>query len=329
MIQHYRYIYMLLIVLCLVGCDKEIKYKGEQTTPLLVMNGIVEADSTLSIKLSKSIFFLSNNQSTNVSEGKVYIQINDKEKVEMYENDYYNGKFESNIRLQTGERCKFMAEGDNLTPIWSEVSLIQKSNFEILSYTTDGLTGKIKLRIHDPEEEDMCYRLFVNSYFYTDREHGRNYESSSEFTSKDKLLNRSEDMYDSYITDYFDDEYFHGRSYDLELTIEYPYASYYYGEIDKSWESDPENRKTLFSLEVNLQSLSRELYLYYCTFDAAMENAFNMFSEPIQIYTNVNEGIGCIGVVNNNNKILYRDNVIWEEYNNRSYLAPKNHHRSY
>ena len=139
MIQHYRYIYMLLIVLCLVGCDKEIKYKGEQTTPLLVMNGIVEADSTLSIKLSKSIFFLSNNQSTNVSEGKVYIEINDKEKVEMYENDYYNGKFESNIRLQTGERCKFMAEGDNLTPIWSEVSLIQKSNFEILSYTTDGL----------------------------------------------------------------------------------------------------------------------------------------------------------------------------------------------
>ena len=278
------------------------------------MNGLIETDSIFTLKLSKSIFFLSENQSTSVDNGIIYIQINDDEPIMMDKYIYYEGIYTSDKRLKAGDKCKFWGEAENFTSVWSEITVVPKAHYEILSYTTDGLTGKIKIRIHDPEDIDMCYRLYVNSYFYVDRNERRAFESSSYYSSNDKLLNQSDDLFESYISDYFNDEYFHSSYYDLEVSIDYPLRSYYYGDSDKSWEKDPENRQTLFSLDINLQAISRDLYLYYCTWDASYNNDFGMFSEPIQIYSNFNEGIGCFGSIHNNTTIIYRDDKIWEEY---------------
>ena len=50
---------LLIAVLSLFACQKEIEYKGPGKKSVLVLNAVVENDSTFRVYLEKTVFFLS------------------------------------------------------------------------------------------------------------------------------------------------------------------------------------------------------------------------------------------------------------------------------
>ena len=54
----------IITTILLTSCEKEIEFKGEQTDPKLVINSIVEPGQPIKARISKSVFFLDNEQNT-------------------------------------------------------------------------------------------------------------------------------------------------------------------------------------------------------------------------------------------------------------------------
>jgi hypothetical protein len=51
---------------------------------------------------------------------------------------------------------------------------------------------------------------------------------------------------------------------------------------------------------LNLQTLSKDMYLYLKSKESAEQVLNNFFTEPVQIYNNINNGIGIFGSYANN-----------------------------
>lgn len=109
----------------------------------------------------------------------------------------------------------------------------------------------------------------------------------------------------------FTDANINGQRHKLTININSPYG--YYDESRKDYDIEDldhnvVNRHRIASLEV--LSVSRDVYLYRQTLDAYDDDEIlNFFSEPVQIHSNINGGIGVFGV-----------NAVFEKeiYNTRS-----------
>lgn len=54
----------IITLILLTSCEKEIEFKGEQTDSKLVINSIVETGQPVKARISKSVFFLDNDENT-------------------------------------------------------------------------------------------------------------------------------------------------------------------------------------------------------------------------------------------------------------------------
>lgn len=81
----------------------------------------------------------------------------------------------------------------------------------------------------------------------------------------------------------FNDEVVNGKSYTMRLILRS-----YYG----SFESLDTAGGEFYNIELNLNSLTQDLYLYYKSVDAFYTNDGGLFSEPVQVYSNIDNGLG-------------------------------------
>ena len=83
----------------------------------------------------------------------------------------------------------------------------------------------------------------------------------------------------------FDDELFNGKSYVLTFDVDMYNTS---------------NVKSLDDYSVDVQAISKSMYLYYKTLDAQQWYGDSPFSEPVQLHTNVDGGAGIVGGLTSN-----------------------------
>ncbi len=98
------------------------------------------------------------------------------------------------------------------------------------------------------------------------------------------------------MSDYFifDDGLIDGErfKFDLDITIS--------GDVELSLE-----QKLLKNeLIIILTHLSKEYFLYKKSLDAYLEESYSLFSEPIQVYTNINNGIGIFATKNSSKYVI-------------------------
>ena len=62
---------LIVSAIALSSCEKEIEFKGEQTDPKLVVNCLAEAGQPVKAYISKSYFFLDNDENTQVPDDVV------------------------------------------------------------------------------------------------------------------------------------------------------------------------------------------------------------------------------------------------------------------
>lgn len=147
---------------------------------------------------------------------------------------------------------------------------------DTLYYNTGDFTFKINLT--DPADEHNYYMLVVESR-YLDTTYTTNWTPIYS-TINDELLNPTDassimDILGGYSDNefYFTDELINGKTHSISVSVNY--------EISQRF-------------RVRLASLSRDLYLYRRTLSKSRD-ADGFFSEPVQIHSNINGGIGIFG----------------------------------
>jgi len=298
---------IIFTILAFASCEKEIQFRGEITDPQIVVNSFITPDSVISAQVSESRFFL-NSETTfrNIENADISLFVNDtfKERLNHTNNGIYKGTYKpiagetitlkvlvpskAEVSCKTGvesqtEIIKVDVTGSSIVENNGTSSAIFPNE---LTEETSNRNIKFTLTFSDEANKQNFYRLVV-----TTRTHYLNeYQDDYNFSFDDIVSGNSNEnsvgpptSLSSNAYNVFSDELFNGKQYSLKFSIDE--NKYYYGEEQTN------SKKEVY---INLQSISKGYYLYLKTRDASNDsNGF--FSEPIQIYNNVEGGIGILG----------------------------------
>ena len=320
-----RVLYILpfsfLLIMAMISCEKEIEFKGKKTEPLIVVNSLIKTDSIISARITKSKFFFSDKYHYEyVKNADVALYINNK----FIENLTHkvNGKYISTTKANPRDTIELKIKVNGYKDMYSQT--VVPENAEILLCDTihkdvkhiynlyyDRETGQITndtvfhsiegklqftLKIKDNPKENNYYRLTLRQDVkYEDKEY--NYTLYPPFIIEglehqidDDLLNA---FYDEEQSQHlFTDNMLNGKEITLKFSIEYNTLKLMPG-FEKEF---PGYQPSTSKYTVNLQSINRDMYLYLKTIEVAPENyIFDAFIEPVQIYNNIENGIGVLG----------------------------------
>lgn len=309
--KKFKYILIAILATALVACEKEIEFDGEISQPQLVIDCRLSTDSLISANITKSKFFLeSDNNFEVVENADVSLYINDifKEKLN-YQN---NGKYISIIKPLNGDKVKLIVSKDGNTAscqtIVSPKSTVKDMSYTIKylqkyanveqkqdkygSYTSEYDTIgyqiyfklKVTLRLTDNGSLKEYYQLSNPPYI----ELGVGSWSNSSITF-DGVLNDNNSISGDIFGDtessnkynIFSDEIFNGKNVDITFMLN--------GQVSFHKEDSQ-----LYYIDIPFKNLNEDLYRYYFT-RSSQENSDDLFSEPVQIYSNVTNGIGIMG----------------------------------
>lgn len=323
-----KYILAVLIIgLLTCGCDKTIEFNGEITNPMLVVSSFITPDSAIKAEVTKSRFFLEEDFDSYGGFG--YEKVTNAD-FSLYVNGMLKGKlthtgagiYVSGYKPNPGEEIKIEVSGTGFASVsgttvlparplilkvdTSSVTekqyLIGYNNYNNYGYseldTLSEITLKkisFRVKITDDGNVKNYYRLLVRERIYY------------EYTFTDIYLSNFEDIVfgnqqtndigslfefsrNNYNYDTFSDDLFNGKEYDLKFSSfnvvdqkDYPgYDSQYRKEV----------RSTYY---IYLQEISPDYYLYARSSGAAKNLSGNPFVEPIQIHSNIINGIGVLG----------------------------------
>jgi hypothetical protein len=315
--------FVLLSISIFTSCEKEIDFDGETSESQLVLNSFITPDSTIAANISESQFFLNNDYLFKaVENAEVSIYCNGILKETMQHS--LNGKYISATKPEVGDIVKLVVKVPEKEEISGETTIYPKANvlkldsiviwtgakpiIETVNTVDNGLpktetivVGKYRFRtiryiltFEDAANMKNYYRLVVSQTSSFEGKKKVNYDYTLDDivsgNTKDLLpgipaINESKNQFHV-----FTDELINGKTYPLSFTIR-DTASIYLPEYQR-----PLPKKTV---EIDLQSVCNNFYLFLKT-RSDQQTASPLFSEPIQIFNNVNGGIGLVGSYTSN-----------------------------
>lgn len=317
------YLFIILFIVIFSSCETTIDFNGKDTDPLLVVNSIISPDSAIKVHVSESRFFLEDDsQFVNLNNATVKLQINNTEyeSLKPIQNGYYLGTYMPKV----GDKLKIIVSNPQFqevsattevvaaNPVLSvDTSTVILEKTALLSYSYDQSTPdtigytinnefKINVNFNDPANIQNFYKVNLKMKIWLSN--GTTQTVKYYFNSDDAVFgNTSESgIFDNSSGNYyqvFSDDVFDGKSYSLKLSANYYSYLYFNNTPPKSGNFYEPVTITKNELIVELQSISKSYYLYLRTRDAS--NTFvDFFSEPIQIFSNIQGGIGILGSYN-------------------------------
>ena len=288
----------LLLGLC--GCEKVVEFKPEDITPYVVVMSRPVADSLVSVKLSYSQFFLSNREFEPVKDARIRLLRNGSA-VSLLE--AAEGMYTFDCRPQAGDSLELHLDVPSYAHIHAGTRVPQKPSVEA-ELLVDTLADyvyrcQLKVKIHDPAGSDF-YRLSVDGwdwyvsavdedtvYIPVSLGLSTNDMVFTDVSSLDYLLEGGEtEVYGQQFL--FSDELFNGRVY----TMTFSFDMY---ELPYDFKNHP--------LVLKISSFSKDLFRYQRTKEASF-NGMDFLSEPVQIYCNIDGGIGIFAASANEKIIL-------------------------
>lgn len=293
-----RIFFIIIGALLLWGCEKTIEFDGEMTKPYIVMISQPEADSVWMVDLSYSRFFLLSQEIKTIDDATVTMEVNGSI-VSGSAQSLGDGLYNTHIVPQSGDTLTLRARvGDEevvagcrmpfsptITDFHAEYDTSYYENWDGSS-TYAECTPRYHFKLHDKAGEKNYYRIrmFIK---YDDCEDCE--IENLNFSIEDPLI-YDEDVVEVILNE--GENYFYGRS--LMFSDERIDGTTHNIAIDNISQSFLTRSNNTVIIEVS--ALSRELYLYLSSLEAA-ENGDDLgfFSEPVQIICNVNGGIGVLG----------------------------------
>jgi hypothetical protein len=305
-----KYITLFLITILFASCEKVIEFNGPVTEPLVVVNSFITPDSAVHAQVSLSRFFLSNKDTFDlVNNATVSLLVNgiQKEVLTPTANGWYTGLYHPEI----GDSIKLIVQTPGKNAVTCSTTIIPKPNIISVDTTTE-LTGenspiisvnkityqidtignaigrkmKFVLRFNDELSVQNYYRLVVYTKTTSMLGTVKDYTFAFDDIVSGNVNNQigPPTSLSSNKFNVFSDDLFNGKQYPLTFSIADNINHYNTGL------TLPEPQRQVF---INLQSISKSYFLYLQTRASIKSNTF--FAEPVQVYSNVNGGIGILG----------------------------------
>jgi hypothetical protein len=314
------------------SCTKEIEFNAKLLEPKLVVNALCNLDSIMEVEVSANkpipgfetdFPFISDatvklfvdgteteqlayqaqieyaNQSA-VYVGKTIVETGKHYKLEVSHKDF---KKTAMAEMQMGAKIPIL-----------NISTTTIANTDINSWTSQKIKATMKFK--DPVDEENFYRLNIGYRI------GKNYTYSNEngdtinhvtvmdynfsyggIESDDPVLssnnNADEILFETSSSRYtvFTDELFNGKTYDLTFYLS-EYVLYDIQNLDTT-------KGDFYIVNFELQSLTRDAYYYIKSVGTSDGNG-GLFTEPVQVYNNINNGIGIFGGISTSLYTLHK-----------------------
>ena len=315
-----KLLYLAPLIYALTSCQKVIEFNGPITDPMVVVNSLVSAGSPVKVTLSKSRFFLSSDTIfTMIDTAAVSLFVNGEMKETLVHTS--KGVFVGTYKPVAGDSVSLQVQvpGKNLincsASIVPQVPVISIDTTTMLTGlknaifvvsgpktggalvfdtlgTTIGRKLKLVLKFNDNPAKQNFYRLVVYTKTYSAINVTNNYTFSfddivSGNTNRDSIGPPSSLSTNKF--NVFTDDLFNGKQYALKFSVDDNKDIYFPGKTPLI---------TKRELYVDLQSISRDYYLYLQTRSNAKNN--NFFSEPVQVFSNISGGTGIMGSYTSN-----------------------------
>jgi hypothetical protein len=355
-------ILIITTIVLLHSCQKEIDFDTKLIEPKMVINGFLQQDSLISISIgtSKAIPGV---EKPNVwikdATVKLYVDGEEKETLSAYNiiintNNQYGdqskpttGYRSNSIKAEMGKSYKLVVSHPNYKTVTCETSIpapISILNIDTISKidASNGYSNtkfQVKIRFKDTSGEKNYYRLVYKTISGNAGPKNNipgdtayvisvnNQTVGTYINSDDPIINPSDDanelLFGSPTNTFnlFTDDLIDGKEYELSFFCE---------NYDYNYIFSPNNLNTsigaFFILDVELQSITREAYLYMRSVNAFNYYNDNFLSEPVQVYTNVENGLGIFAGFSANSKSISKgkypmDGVEYKIQNNNGYFS--------
>jgi hypothetical protein len=283
---------------------------------MVVVNSFVTPDLVVSAQVSLSTFFLSNQDTfTMIDNAKVNLLVNGviKESLKLTSDGLYVGTYHpvigDSIRLQVQTPGK--NEVDCGTRVLPQTTVLSVDTSRVFTGITTPLTSvntttktidttgyaigrtlKFVLHFSDNPSIQNYYRLVVITKTFNSKGYSVSYSFSFDDIVSGNTPENSVGPPTSLTSNKFNvfsDDLFNGKQYPLTFSIADNVNVYYPGKAKKAAKRE---------VDINLQSISKSYYLYLLTRASIKTNTF--FAEPVQVFSNVDGGIGILGSYTSN-----------------------------
>ena len=313
-----RYLTALVILTLLtISCTEEIKFTGEKIDPKIVIYSLLQSDSVITVSVAKSHAVFEERYVPKQITDAVVKLYRDGEFVETLtylapepQPEYYPATpyskyvtqgvkpvYGSTYRIEVEMAGMKKASGEAKLP--DIIPVIGLDTIEVRQ--ADGnILREAKVRFSDPGGKTDFYRIVVRStegLYYGSKmvpwspevpvtvfESDRSYASDNDPVITPRK--EEQDLFDMQINNtyhIFSDELISGREYalTLEMNNRLPDTDYY--------------EFSVFNFE--LQSITEDLYMYLLTTSAHMQTNDAYITEPVLVYTNIENGLGVVGAL--------------------------------
>ena len=167
------------------------------------------------------------------------------------------------------------------------------SSFDTLTTFYDNYLEnmEVKLEIRDPANEENYYRIscYAEAWYWDELAGEFYYDKRNMWIwSDDPVIAGTEGENEIFDTgaynefNIFNDDLFNGKSYRVKFYI-------------SPWELMSDNEESHFKLHFYLETLSKDYFKYLKTRTEHNANDGNPFSEPVPVFSNIENGIGFFG----------------------------------
>ena len=260
---------------------------------MLVMKWSLAADSIVKVTFSKSYFFVSQDLSFNINNGKVSMIINSERHIDV--NHCGDGVFRTDYRPAVGDHCKVVASADGFDEIVAETTIPELSEVSLRDMKRMGNEVRVYMHLEDIKNKNYGYRIttfYITSYVSVSTG-DTIYQGNYVLGTTDPLLAPSQSIFDEGYINYFPNDKFKDGAIDFYVNVYLP--THY--ETGVSYK--------LEYISVCMETLTRGLYNYMQSYDAYYDAMYNPFAEPVQVYSNVVGGMGIIESKSGNMIELY------------------------
>ena len=310
MMKNMKYIPIIAIVIMMAGlaaCEKEIPYDDIAPEPLLVVNGLQHVGEPARLSVEKSSFYIDVEHDFRVKDVAVDLYVNGafKESLQVRDSCTYvssenwmTGEIteelsyafvycEGTYLLQAGDALRFEVRSSEFDePAVAETKMPltpQVIRFDTIRIdeTSDGdRTVYFALEIDDPAGKDF-YNLFGQEGLDGFTSNDPVFADFMNIVHVDDLFGQS-DYYGRGPYNLFNDAYFDGTRYSVTFRTRY-YA--YEGYVPEPF-------------IVSVSQVDEHFYRFeksYNTYHNTDDGLLGWFTEPTQVYSNVQHGVGVVG----------------------------------
>ena len=281
----------LAALLTLAACEKEIELKQEEVAPRIVVNSLFTADDTIKIHLSESRNILFEETLPNITNATAKLLDADDNELGTFTHTGEGYYYLASPTPVAGNVYGLSVDVPNMTSVKATSETPSIIDIASIDTVRVGDEYEFSITINDDASQENYYGVSI-VYNILDEETGEVSYQSPYFSTRELFVVNGEPDVDGNnygMEFYFPDDQFNGGS----ITFK-----------GKKW-IEPWGGDAGYYV-IGLKSMSKDLYKYKLSY-SKYQSSQGPFAEPVQVYSNIENGFGIFG-----GSSTYRDTIYVE-----------------